>query len=798
MGLALYHRKRNFKKTAEPAGRTSKHAKEPIFVIQKHAATRLHFDFRLEMDGVLKSWAVPKGPSLDPADKRLAVHVEDHPIEYATFEGSIPKGEYGGGTVQIWDHGTWEPLGEPHRDYNAGKLKFRLHGKRLNGDWALVRMGGRASENGKNWLLLKEKDRLHPNSKPLKQEVEPQVPLPEDFKPELATLVEQAPAGESWLHEVKFDGYRLLCVIRKGKVSLMTRNNLDWTDRFQVIADAAAQLPIKEGILDGEVVVQNPDGTTDFQKLQNYLQGRENNPLFYYVFDVPFLDGTDLTNTPLLERKRLLRKILPKETKKSVIRYSDHIQGNGDEVFGRACRLNMEGIMSKRADSLYVQGRTKDWLKVKCTKSQEFVIGGYTDPQKSRQYFGSLLLGYYDKEGRLHYSGNVGTGFDDATLKSVFYELKKREQSQSPYAGRIDRSTRDVHWVKPELIAQVNFTEITGGGSLRHPSFVGLRQDKKPHEVLLEKAQPPVEAAPKPSSQRLYRLKKDEEEIAGVRVSHPNRVLYPEQGLTKRDLAAYYEQVADWMLPHIEGRPLSLVRCPQGRAGQCFFQKHLTELLMDPVRGVKIKEKESQGVYTLVDDVKGLIYLTQIGVLEIHPWPAHEKNVEKPDLLVFDLDPAPDVKWNELIVAAKTLKKELEELDLESFVKTTGGKGLHVVVPIQPSVEWEEFRAFSKRVADKVVEDRPDRYVATMSKAKRGGKIFIDYFRNTRGATAVAPYSTRAREGAPVALPIAWTDLNDRLDPKAFTVKTVPALLQKVKKDPWKDLFKKRQRLPAS
>lgn len=825
MSLQVYHRKRDFKKTAEPKGKAGK-ASSHLYLIQKHAARRLHYDFRLALDGVLKSWAVPKGPSLNPADKRLAVHVEDHPLDYGSFEGTIPKGEYGGGTVMMWDRGEWSPVGDPHEGYEKGHLKFQLKGQRLKGQWALIRMGGRHGDD-KNWLLVKDKDEMADPKRelteefdtsvitrrslneiaiqaPAKQEAAQSAPkkkaaartgaapakakkstFPETFRPQLATLAQAVPQEDGWIHEVKYDGYRLLAFVQNGKARLMTRNELDWTDRFPSIAEAVAQLPVKNAIIDGEIVVQKEDGTTDFQALQNAIRNKERERLVFYVFDLPFLNGADLTRTPLIERKNKLLEILggDKSLKEGAVRFSGHIEGHGTDVFKNACHFALEGIMSKRADSEYRQERSTDWLKVKCAHRQEFVIGGYTAPKGSRNHFGSLLLGYYEN-GKLIYAGHVGTGFNNKVLQSLFKELQKREQTKSPFASPVeDKLRREVTWVKPDLVGEIQFAGWTEDKILRHPSFEGLREDKKGKDVVLE--------TPKVNSQA---SEESSDTVAGVTLTHPDKILYPEQGVTKRDLCHYYEAVAAWMLPHIKGRPLSLVRCPRGEGQACFFQKHLTESAPDSVRGVEIEEKKTKGTYIVIDNVHGLVSLVQLGVLEFHPWPCTEKDIEKPDRLIFDLDPAPGIKMENIVTAARLVRDRLADSGLTSFVKTTGGKGLHVVAPVQPKLNWDDFRAYAEKVAADIVKEEPDRYIATMSKARRTGKIFIDFFRNNRGATAVAPYSSRAREGATVSMPLSWDELTPKLKLDQFTVKTVPKLLQENGKA-WRGFFETRQSL---
>ncbi len=848
MGLTEYKRKRDFSRTTEPA-ENGKVGRGNLFVVQKHAASRLHYDFRLELDGTLKSWAVPKGPSLNPTVKSLAVHVEDHPLSYANFEGTIPQGQYGGGTVMVWDYGTWEPEGDPATGYKKGKLSFALHGEKLSGKWSLVRMGGRAGDGGKNWLLIKaddgsankrkniltaepksvlsgrEMDQIAaakdsvwqsngkqssarngmPSSGNLAKIVSQltdakKTTQPTEFKPQLATLGTHVPTGDMWLHEMKFDGYRLLAFFEKGNIRLVTRNGHDWTHKFPTLAQALGKLPLDSAILDGEVVSLDEQGLPHFQQLQNLLKRGDDQPLVYYVFDLPFCSGYSLTATPLLERKQLLAKILPPETsrKELRIRYSDHIEGQGESVLDNACRLAMEGVVSKQAQSGYVQARSRAWVKTKCLKRQEFVIGGYTKPSGSRIGFGALLVGYFE-QGKLKYAGRVGTGFTTDTLRQVLAELKKHKTTVSPFENSPrGAQARGVTWVKPELVGEVEFTEWTNEGSLRHPSFQGLREDKPARQVVREgtttvknspkKTHRTGKSANKPSNNSGHDF-----EVAGVTITHADRLLYPEQGLTKRHLAEYYEGIADWILRYVAGRPLTLVRCPQGSKGQCFYQKHLTDSLPDALRGVTVDKDEAQ--YVVLDDLTGLVSLVQMGVLEIHPWSSRAESLEKPDQIVFDLDPGPGVTWEQMIAAARNVRKRIASNKLESFVRTSGGKGLHIVVPLKPGGTWEAVKEFSKSIAFEMQNDESDLYIATASKAKRNKKIFIDYLRNSRGATSVASYSTRARAGAPIAMPLRWEELGRLKSADQYTVENSLRRLSSLKKDPWEDFFKIRQTL---
>ncbi|MCC6713130.1 MAG: DNA ligase D [Candidatus Dadabacteria bacterium] len=850
-GLGEYKKKRRFELTPEPEGRVGKSRAGHLYVIQKHAAGRLHYDFRLELDGVLKSWAVPRGPSLDPSDKRLAVEVEDHPVGYGSFEGIIPEGSYGAGTVMLWDRGTWEPLKDPRAGLRNGRLEFRLRGEKLKGKWALVRMAGRVDEDKNNWLLIKMNDDYsrrggksvldeYPLSvasgrtmkeiaaaggkvwqsdrskraRASRKKVKPaghgpgsdlpdpaalsgarKSKLPEEISPELATLVDSPPPGDGWLHEVKFDGYRLISILAGGKVRILTRKGKDWTAKFGGITRALEALPVKSAVLDGEAVVLGKDGISDFQALQNALNGSRKNALHFFVFDILYCGGFDLTRVPLIDRKTFLQKVLgPLEP--GMIRYSDHTLGKGSAVFEDACRMSLEGIVSKRAASTYVQRRTRDWLKVKCHKRQEFVIGGYKLSTKaSRAGFRSLLLGYYDGDGDLVYSGGVGTGFDSKSLRDIRKELDAIPRKSSPFVNPPPGAdARGVRWVRPELVTEVEFTEWTDDNILRHPSFKGLREDKPAREIVRE--QSTVEGSMTENNGN-KNGPPAADTVAGVHLTHPDRVLYPDQGLTKAELARFYADIADWILPHVVNRPLTIVRCPGGSQGQCFYQKNVGEGLPEAIHGVFIEGKEADRTYITIKDLKGLISLVQIGVLEIHPWGSRIDKLERPDRMVFDLDPGEGVSYPDVVGAAFKIRDILDGLGLRSFVKTSGGKGLHVVVPLQRRSGWDEMKSFSKAVADKMVELEPAKYIATMSKAKRKGKIFIDYLRNNRDATAVAAYSTRARKGAPVSAPITWDELSPDLAPNKYNVANLRARLSSLKEDPWKDFFTTRQSITA-
>ena len=869
MSLKDYHRKRDFKKTTEPRGRTARTATGDRFVVQKHDASRLHYDFRLELDGVLKSWAVPKGPSLDPADKRLAVHVEDHPVDYGDFEGVIPEG-YGAGTVLLWDRGRWHPRDkDPRKAYREGHLKFDLEGEKLRGGWMLVRMSGERGDDGRNWLLVKEQDAAARRGKagritdhepasvetgrdinqvaaakdrqwrsnretadpdrkqkelrkqttgraadaaPRTKKAEPpdparvkgarRGPLPADPRPQLTTLVAQPPRGDGWLHEIKYDGYRILARLEHGRARLLSRNGKDWTARFEAIATALRELEVDDALLDGEVVVLDEKGVSSFQQLQNFTRQGKQAELCYYVFDLLHLNGYDLRRAGQLERKELVRRLLVRAGRKGRVRFSDHVRGGGDEVLDNACRLGLEGIISKKADAPYAERRTRSWVKLKCGRRQEFVIAGYTDPGGSRAGFGALVLGYYDEGGRLIYCGRVGTGFSDRVLKRMHEDLRRRERRQSPFdRGPKGADARGVHYVAPELVAEVAFTEWTDEGILRHPSFQGLREDKQPKDVRRER--PAATAADNgraragAPARRNRATESDEDMIAGVTLTNPERVLYPEQGLTKRQIAQFYVDIADWVLPYVVNRPLSIVRCPAGRQKHCFYQKHVNDTVHPAVSGVEVQEKDGPKQYLMITGLEGLVALVQMGVLEIHPWGARADRVDRPDLLVFDLDPDPAVGWEAVVTGARLMHDRLEELGLRSFLKTSGGKGLHVCMPIERRTSWDDVKAFCRALAESITADDPAHYIATMSKARRKGRIFIDYLRNARGATSVAAYSTRARPGAPVSAPIRWDELTADLSPSQYTVENLRDRLNALKQDPWDGFFDVRQSITA-
>jgi bifunctional non-homologous end joining protein LigD len=810
VALDEYRRRRAFERTPEPAGAQAASRGPLAFVVQKHAARRLHYDIRLELDGVLKSWAVPKGPSLDPGVRSLAVETEDHPLEYAAFEGVIPEGEYGAGPVIVWDRGLWVPEGDPRKGYERGRLKFRLEGEKLRGAWVLLRMGA-----PRQWLLIKRRDAearttgapivdVAPESVLSSEDIEevaanpkrrrtgpsgggepvgrPGDPagiagartasLPRFVEPELATLVDRAPEGEQWLHEIKLDGYRIGCRVDHGKAGLFSRSGADWTAQFPGIARAVMALACETAYLDGEVVVLDERGISSFQRLQNAL-GREDLAARYVVFDLLHLDGFDLREGPLMARKEALRLLVAASRARlgGVVRYGDHVQGHGPEFYAQACATSLEGIVSKRADALYRGGRARAWLKVKCHLRQELAIVGFTDPKGSRPGFGALLLGARDADGDLVYAGKVGTGYTDAVLRDLRARLETVRRDRPAIVHPERAAAEGVHWVEPELAAEVEFTEWTKDGLLRHPSFQGLREDKSGRDVAIETAKPPP-GEPRPSPRGPVR-------VAGVRITKPTKVLFPEIGVSKLELARYYEAVAEHMLPWVSHRLLTLLRCPEGRHGGCFFQKHANRTTPPSIRRIDVGEKTP---YLYVDSVAALIDLVQLAVLEIHVSGARIDKVDRADILVFDLDPGEGITWSGLVEGARALRLYLEHLGLVPFVRWTGSKGLHVVVPIVRRSTWDEAKSFTLAVGRQMVRNFPRRFTTVPGASRRVGKIFVDYIRNSRGASAIGSYSARALPGAPIALPLAWDEIDTI---PRWTVRDVPSRLVRLKHDPW-------------
>ncbi len=820
MALDTYRGKRNFKRTPEPRGGKGRKAAGKRFVVQKHAARRLHYDLRLEMDGVLKSWAVTRGPSLVPAEKRLAVHVEDHPLEYGDFEGTIPKGEYGGGTVLVWDLGKWKPVGDAHKGLAKGHLEFELEGEKLAGRWHLVRMAQKPREKRENWLLIKGDDEAarapadpdileeRPESvksgrqiaeiaqadgrpaKPRKSgKAAPalrdarKVTMPGFIPPQLATLKRKAPDGDGWVHEIKFDGYRLQSHLDGGRAKLYTRGGLDWTDRFGKAVPAALEsLPADQAILDGELVVESSGGASDFSTLQADLSAGRTDRFAYYAFDLLYLDGQDLRGVPLLARKAALARLFQKAA--APLRYSEHFEESGEMMLRHACRLSLEGIISKRAEGKYRSDRSRDWIKSKCGHRQEMVIGGYVPSSTSDGAIGSLVLGFHDKDG-LRHAGRVGTGFSRVVAEDLFEQLHRIERETSPFMAPLDSTAaRGVRFVEPELVAEVEFRNWTSDGRLRHAAFRGLREDKRPEEVIREDgAGSEVKAEPRPA----------------VSLTHPDRLYWKDAGVTKEGLANHYAQVWRFMAPHVEGRPLALLRCPRGTAAKCFFQKHAWKGMSREILTVTDPGDEDGDNSLLgIDSLDGLIGLVQGAALEIHGWQSRLDDLERPDQMVIDLDPGEGVAWSEVIDAAREVRDRLSAAKLASFVKTTGGKGLHVVVPLKPSAGWDEVKGFARELALAMAADDSERFIARSTKAERRGRIFVDYLRNGRGATAIIPYSTRARDGATVAVPLAWGELEPEIGSGHFTVMNVAARLGNLASDPWADFRSAARPLEAT
>jgi bifunctional non-homologous end joining protein LigD len=779
--LARYNAKRDFTKTAEPAGVAAKSSGN-VFIIQKHDATRLHWDLRLEADGVLKSWAVTRGPSLNPHDKRLAVRTEDHPLSYKTFEGSIPATEYGGGTVMLWDRGTWAPIeGKSAQNIDDGHLHFTLKGERMKGEWMLVRLKPRGRERGENWLLRKVDDQFSGGSDDLVERAVTSIStgrtmdeitagkraasaakqrgraaLPKFRRPQLATLADSVPTGNAWLHEVKYDGYRTLIAIGGGKAKVFTRSGLDWSERFPEIVDAAATLNVSSALIDGEICALDNEGRPDFSTLRTAIKDSGSTGLTCFAFDLLELDGENLTGLPNIDRKARLRAIIPDS---GTLRYAEHIVGAGEKLFEAMCASGYEGIVSKRGDAAYTSKRTSAWLKIKCTRRQEFVILGWTASGALKRGFKSLLLGLND-DGGLRYAGKVGTGFGADLLTHLRARMDTLAIDKAP-ASVPRPAARGVHWVRPELVAEIAYAEFTANNVVRHASFVGLREDKAAREVTKEFAKPAI--APNP-----------------IKITNPNRIVFPGDGITKGQLAEYYGAVGSIMLPWISGRLISLVRCPQGRGKQCFFQKHDAGSFDEAVHKVPIREKDGTTEdYLWIDSIDGLTACVQMGSIEFHGWGSRASDVERPDRLVFDLDPDTGLDFDAVTKAAADIKRHLADLGLISFAMLSGGKGVHVIVPLTPNAEWPAVKDFANRFAQALSQAEPDRFVATMSKAKRKGRIFIDWLRNQRGSTAVLPYVVRARQTAPVAAPITWEELRDTDAAARFHVSDASLLIER-------------------
>jgi bifunctional non-homologous end joining protein LigD len=884
VALETYRKKRQFSVTPEPRGRKGPEGGHR-YVIQKHAARRLHYDLRLELDGVMKSWAVTRGPSLDPSEKRLAVHVEDHPIEYNAFEGTIPQGEYGGGTVMIWDRGTWSPEGDPHKAYAKGHLVFDLEGEKLHGRWHLVRMRSRPSERHDNWLLIKGKDdeargardedileeqprsvttgrsieeiaagkggkkRVWHSNRVAAPKAEDQAAfkqklkeiaarpaakassapkprarsprgkrgekekarndtkskLPEFVPLSLATLYEQAPSGPDWLHEIKFDGYRIEARLDHGKVQLLTRKQQDWTHRFEPVAEAVAGLPATTAMLDGELVVEGDNGISNFSLLQTDLKDGRTDRFVYYIFDLLHLDGRDLTGEPLTERKAALAQLLH-GAGKGVIRNTDHVEDAGPALLRHACEMGLEGIVCKRRDAPYRSGRTENFIKTKCHLRQEFIVAGYTPSTALPRAIGALTVAVHDN-GKLRYAGRVGTGYTQKMARELFKRLEALRADRRPIELPPDERRKNVVWVEPKLVVEAEFAGVTHGGVLRQGSFKGIREDKMAKEVVREV---PAAKNPDPKSannaaqsrpaltnnkSKNNNTSNQTDKSAGgapLHLTHPDRVLWPDVGVTKADLAAYYVGVWDWIKPHIVGRALSLVRAPEGVGGETFFQKHIaSNVKSSPLRHV-VPGKDHDVI--AVETVEDLVALVQSAALEIHVRGSRLDSLETCDRIVFDLDPGEGVAWPQMIAAAREIRDRLKAQKLESFVKLSGGKGVHVTLPIA-DVDWDTAKLFAQRVAAAMSADNPKLYLAKMTKSLRHGRIFIDYFRNSREATAVAPYSTRARPGAPVSAPVTWERLSRTTGGNDFTLRD---LKKRLKDDAWADIGKVRQKLPRT
>lgn len=825
--LATYRAKRDFSKTPEPAAKIGP-KNEWRFAVQRHEARRLHFDLRLELDGVLKSWAVAKGISMVPGVKRLAVETEDHPLDYLTWEGVIPKGEYGGGTMIVWDRGTWLADGDPRQGLKNGKLIFALNGERLKGHWHFVRMKRRSGERQEQWLLFKGEDDyslgagdLEPAATELtsvisgltnedlaeRQQIRPDHKarekirrasgakasvysklkgakksiLPVFVDPALAEERDGPPQGKGWLHEIKHDGYRMQARLDGGKVQLRTRTGLDWTKRFPTIAKALAQLPVSSALLDGEIVAQEDSGISTFTALQTDLKSGRRDRLVYFMFDLLYCEGVNLTGVALEDRKAALEEILQAVPGALPLRYSSHMEeGDSRTIFAHACQMGLEGLLSKRADAPYRGGRSENWIKSKCALGQEFVIIGYVPSTTSRQAVGSLVLGFYDGKELVH-AGRAGTGFTDETALALRSGLATIETAQPKFKRPVDKqSLQNVRWVEPRLVADIQFRGWSPDKLLRQAAFKGLREDKAPEDVTLEIPQDHTNRRVKTAT-------------SDVKLTHPDRILWPEDGITKQGLAEFYTDIAEWILPHITGRVLSLVRCPGGVGKSCFYAKHIWDGADKSLLPVDIGEAEPM---LAIRDLDGLIALVQANVLEIHPWGSRIETLEQPDRIIFDLDPGEEVAWEEVIEGAFEVRERLKKLRLESFVKTTGGKGLHVVAPITPTADWDRVKDFTRMLAEAMATDTPRKYLAVMTKARRKGRIFVDYLRNGRGATAVAAYSTRARKGAAVSVPLTWSELETGIRANHFSIDNLRQRLSHRRRDAWAGFFELKQKLP--
>jgi bifunctional non-homologous end joining protein LigD len=773
MGLHRYREMRDFSRTPEPRGeRLAKPKSVSLkFYVQRHHATRLHYDLRLELDGVLKSWAVPKGPSLNPAERRLAVQTEDHPLEYGDFEGVIPEKQYGAGHVLLWDQGAWTPEdANPAAALRKGRLHFSLEGKKLHGSWILTRTRS-------DWLLIKRNDdeartdlditRQRPESvkrPPKRAKRAARAPLPQFVAPQLATLVSAPPTAGEWVYEVKHDGYRLLARISGSEVKLNTRAGNDWTAKLPRLQREIKNLGLRDTWLDGEIVLLGPEGRASFQRLQNAFDAHSDAAIVYFVFDAPFLEGKDLRRLALRERKRRLKAALPDSPS---VRFSEELHGNAQDILNNACKLGLEGLIGKQADSVYASGRTRSWIKLKCRARQDFVIGGYTAPGGSRTGFGALLVGTYDAHGKLQFAGKVGTGFDEVRLGTLMRRFAPLRRADSPFA-KAPRE-KGVQWLRPKLVAEIAYAERTDEGILRQASFMGLREDIPAKQVGEEKPQ------------------------RQLVITNPQRLVWPSLKIRKVDLVRYAEEVGERFLPHLKNRPLTLVRCPDGAEAKCFYQRHLGKGASPGELKQFKRERSSKGSYLYLDSIAGILSAVQSGAVEFHTWGATFPDAKHPDRITMDLDPDPELPWGTLVEATRLTRTLLEKLGLRCFLKTTGGKGLHVVAPLTPRLEWPEVKQFTRQVAEFLVRARPEMFTAKIAKDRRRGKIFIDYLRNAETASAVAAYSPRARADAGVSTPVSWDELGKKDIRRQFTVKSVPKRLKRLGADPWADYAKTKQ-----
>lgn len=819
--LKKYNEKRDFGITAEPEGKAGKRAKSNLrFVIQLHEATRTHYDFRLEWDGVMKSWAVTKGPSFDPADKRLAVRTEDHPMDYNDFEGVIPAKQYGAGPVMIWDEGIWTPEDDPAKMEKKGRINFTIEGSRIKGQWHLVRM--HTPDKRENWLLIKSKDEFaldkiksadflkHENTsivtgrtmddirnagltkrnnkalksasaelipKSKKKTSKPTLSLDTLLKwyegPELATLVDQQPDGNTWVHEIKYDGYRLMAFVSDRKIILRTRGGKDWTHKFEPLAKAIATLHVENAVLDLEACVLDQNGRTDFGALQAALSNDEAEKIEGWIFDLLHFNGEDLRKEPLIDRKKLLEKILRKA--KGPIYYSEHFESAPD-LLERACKIGAEGLVSKKKDSFYFGRRTKDWVKSKCGLEQEFVIGGFMPAKDYEKAIGALLLGFY-KNKKFTYAGKVGTGFSQKLAKEIYQKLIALRTDKSPFQNKVPRGIREYIYVKPEKLCEISFMQWTPDGHIRHASFKGLREDKNPKAVVEEIPQPMEEVTQNIKPRR----KANAEKVSfnGVTISHPDRIVYPDTTITKGDVAEYYAKVAALMLPFIDGRLISLLRCTDGIGGECFFQRNPMKGMGDSVKSKTVTHKVNQHEYIYVEDEVGILQLAQMGTMEFHAWQSTLKDKGKSNQIIFDLDPDEGVPFEAVKLAAEDIRNRLKKIGLVSYPRLSGGKGVHVVAPIEPDHDWDEVKEFAREFSENMAREVPDAYVANMSKKKRAGKVFIDFFRNDFSSTAIVPFSLRARAGAPIAWPVTWIELKKYNQANGITLKNIDVKLLK-------------------